>query len=531
MFGIRRSRNVIYVFALFAAVALAGWRGYSLYLEHDRILDDARAAAALSAQSAVASLERSLDIADLLGEDVRAHIAMAGGLGVIPPADLQRYVAARALSTSMKDYVLVVDQAGQPLVLSERPRPPPVNFSDRAWFRAHAVKGADSYTGTALRSRLGRSVVYTDSKRLTQNGAFAGVVDIAIDAPGIRSSLQRKPGDVVLRLWTADHRLLFSNYMDFDDHGDPIAEQPQAAHAPTLAGVLNPSDPDFVTVSRKASVRPLVATATFRTSEVLAGWDAQVIGGVALFVIAVLVGGLLARLAANLAETDLSARRASESNAQALRGALAQRDLVVKEIHHRVKNSLQLTSSLMQIQAREFENEAVRAAFRQTQQRLFAIGMVHDVLYRDDSKSSINMNSYLTRLCAEMARGNDAERRGITTNLDVDPIELMPEQATPLGLCIVEILMRAYGTAFLPDQTGTITVKLKERAGEIELTVADTGQGFVSPEEAQASLGARLIKTLAAQLHATYECAEGIGGAFRLKFRPAPLTEREAISS
>jgi two-component system, sensor histidine kinase PdtaS len=527
MFGIRRSRNVIYAFALFAAAALAGWRGYSLYVEHNRILKDARVSAAITAQSAVISFERSLDVADLLGEDIRNYIVSAGGLGNVSLPNLQRYIAARARATSMKDYVLIADASGQPIVLSDRAAPQPVNFSDREWFRAHAVRGEDSYIGTALRSRLGRAIIYTDSKRLSQAGTFAGVVDVAIDAPNVRSVSERKPGDAVVTLWTGDHRTILSNFMDFDMHGDPLTLKPSLPERSVIEGVFEPNLSDAIIVSRRSSARPFFATVTLRASEVLAAWDAEVIGSVALFVVAVLLGGLLAKLAANLAETDLNARWALERSTDALRGALAERDLVVKEIHHRVKNSLQLTSSLMQIQAREFENGAVRAAFRQTQQRLFAIGMIHDVLYQDDSKLSINMRSYLSRLAAEIGRGNEAERRGIKTDLDVEPIELMPEQATPLGLCVAEILMRAYGMAFLPDQSGTIGVKLKEKGNDVELTISNSGQGYVSPQEAEVSLGARLIKTLAAQLHATYTSTEGVGAMFKLSFRPLPISERQ----
>ena len=173
-----------------------------------------------------------------------------------------------------------------------------------------------------------------------------------------------------------------------------------------------------------------------------------------LFALAIIVGGLLAKLAADLAETDLRARRAIEDTVSALSAAVAQRDHLLKEIHHRVKNNLQLTSSLIQIQSREFENPAVRDAFKETQQRLIAIGMIHDVLYHDDTKASIDMNGYLTRLSAEIARANEAINRGIRTELNVDSIELMPEQATPLGLVTSEVLINAYKQAYPPDKGG-----------------------------------------------------------------------------
>jgi two-component sensor histidine kinase len=158
----------------------------------------------------------------------------------------------------------------------------------------------------------------------------------------------------------------------------------------------------------------------------------------------------------------------------------------------------------------------VRDAFKETQQRLIAIGMIHDVLYHDDTKVSIDMNGYLTRLSAEIARANEAINRGIRTELNVDPIELMPEQATPLGLVTSEVLINAYRQAYPPDKGGLISIALHDGKGEVELTISSNGKGHELQDSS--ALGGRLVRTLTTQLHGTSAFEDEGNSRFRLTF-------------
>jgi two-component sensor histidine kinase len=460
---------------------------------------------------------RGLDTAELLAQDTRNFIRGKGGLAAVDTVELQRYLASRTAVTSEPDYLMVVDSKGFPVAMSERTRPPHVGLADRAWFKAHARDGRDSYIGETVRSRLGRDILYTYTKTLTgAGGGFAGVVDVGISARDIASTAARLPGQPDKQLWDQG-RLIVSNFMDFDAAGDPLPQKPPFAKMPAgEAGFLKPAESDLLIAYRHDPVRGLLATVTLRRSEILARWNDDVKVGFVLFALALLVGGLLAKLAADLAETDLRARRAIEETVDALSAAVAQRDLLLKEIHHRVKNNLQLTSSLIQIQSREFDNPDVRDAFKETQQRLYAIGMIHDVLYHDDTKASIGMNGYLSRLSSEIARANDAILRGIRTELKVDAIELTPEQATPLGLLASEVLISAYKQAYPPDKGGLIAIALHEAGDKVELTISTNGKGHeLQPETA---LGARLVRTLTAQLHGESGFDAARGGAFRLVF-------------
>lgn len=518
LFNLRRSRNVIYTFAIFAGLALAMWRANTLYQERRDIIDGAKYSALAMARDQVENIDRALDTADLLAEDARVYITQHGGLDAISKPDLQRYLAHRTSVTSAPDYLMAVNKDGVPLVLSERTHVPRVDLGDRAWFKAHSRDGRDAYIGSALRSRLGRNVLYTYSKTLRDaGGAFAGVVDVGISAPYVRPLSARKPGEPLQQLWSSNGRLVISNFMDFDAKGDPVAQKAPFGSAPSgVSGFLKSADPDLILGYRVDTSRGLVATTVLHRSEVLARWEDDVRLGFVLFALALIVGGLLAKLAADLAETDLRARRAIEDTVTALSAAVSQRDHLLKEIHHRVKNNLQLTSSLIQIQSREFENPSVRDAFKETQQRLIAIGMIHDVLYHDDTKASIDMNGYLTRLSAEIARANEAINRGIRTELNVDAIELMPEQATPLGLVTSEILINAYKQAYPPDKGGLISIALHDGHGDVELTISSNGKGHELQDGS--ALGGRLVRTLTTQLRGTSAFDESGNSRFHLTF-------------
>jgi two-component sensor histidine kinase len=142
--------------------------------------------------------------------------------------------------------------------------------------------------------------------------------------------------------------------------------------------------------------------------------------------------------------------------------------------------------------------------------------MIHDVLYHDDTKASIDMNGYLTRLSAEIARANEAINRGIRTELNVDSIELMPEQATPLGLVTSEVLINAYKQAYPPGKGGLISIALHDGHGEVELTISSNGKGHELRDGS--ALGGRLVRTLTTQLRGTSAFDESDKSRFRLTF-------------
>lgn len=519
-FSMRRSRNVIYILALFAALAITIWRAHTLYVERGDLIDAAKAAVVDMAYDTTDSASQAIDNADLLAEDAAIFVRQGGGVAKLEQSELQSYLTRRAVITTAIDSLLVVDKDGNSLAMSEGPKTPKVNISDRRWFKAHAQQGHDTYINPAIRARPTNLIIYTYSKTLKGlDGAFAGVVDVGIGIRNTKKPQERRPGQSIRQLWK-DGRLIFSNFMAFDKNGDMLPQSaPFTGPFPDEAGLVKADDPDLIVGYHVEPVRGLVATVTLRRSEVLARWRENVKIGFVVFSLALLVGGLLTKLAADLAETDRRARHAIEDTVDALSAAVAQRDHLLKEIHHRVKNNLQLTSSLIQIQSREFEHGDVRNAFKETQQRLYAIGMIHDVLYHEENSAAIEIHGYLTRLSAEIGRANEAMVRGIRTELDIPLLELMPDQATPLGLITSEILINAYKQTYPPDKGGLIRIALHEQDREVTLTISTNGTGYEL--QAGTALGGRLVRTLTTQLRGASQFDADAQGAFRLLFRKA----------
>jgi two-component sensor histidine kinase len=261
-----------------------------------------------------------------------------------------------------------------------------------------------------------------------------------------------------------------------------------------------------------------VATVTLPRGEALAAWRRSLNESLLLLAASAMVIGLLASAAARFADQDHRARRQLERTAGELSAALEDKDLLLKEIHHRVKNNLQITSSLIQLQARSFQDPQVRAAFGQTQQRLRSISLLHDVLYNEDASARSDMSVYLAELTREVATAHGADARGVTVRVEADPIRLSPAQVTPLGLSLSEVLTNAFKHAFPEGRTGSILVQARQQDDQVEVTVRDDGAGFEGAPGREGSLGLTLISVLSRQLGGTYSFSSDNGAVFRLTF-------------
>jgi two-component sensor histidine kinase len=520
LLGPARGRNAIYAFALFAAAVLALWRGIALRNERVDLISNAQSTTAIVTRNAVDDIDRALDVAELQLREVQGFITRGGGLARIPPAQLRQFLAKRAEVTAFDENILVADALGNIVATSNGQLAAPANVADRSWFRAHAAAGAAAVVSAVRRDPAMRRIAYHYTPAIPgPDGSFAGLVTVALPASFIAPHAQRALAQPLVSLWLNGSHFLFSNFMTFNAHGDPIPPvTPYQVMPKEQSGLLGDNPGAITAFSKGAPGRHLFATATVQRAEVLQRWHNEVATSLILFLVVVTVGGILARTAASLAEADRRARAALEESTRALTAALGERDILLKEIHHRVKNNLQLTSSLMQIQAQALDNHHVRDAFKETQQRLYAIGIIHDVLYYGATQPAVDMNRYLARLSAEIARDHDAVARGIALHLDVAPVELVAEEATVIGLLTSEILLRAYKHAF-PDQGGQISLGLSEKDGLVALQIAATGHGFSDGVAFEGSLGGRLVRALSGRLHGQYSFDGSERQYFHLTFR------------
>ncbi|HSY38505.1 MAG TPA: histidine kinase dimerization/phosphoacceptor domain -containing protein [Polyangia bacterium] len=211
---------------------------------------------------------------------------------------------------------------------------------------------------------------------------------------------------------------------------------------------------------------------------------------------------------------------------QTVRASLKEKEVLLKEIHHRVKNNLQVISSLLNLQARYLPDPAARAIFSQSQNRVQSIALVHERLYESADLSHVDFGKYLAVLLDNVFDTYDAAGRGIVNVIDVGDVHLTVDVAIPCGLIVNELVTNAIKHAFPNGRTGEIRVSLSESPeGTLNLSVQDDGVGIpagVDPRHT-VSLGLDLVVTFAEQLNAEVTITRTNGTCFGFRFRKLGL--------
>ena len=209
---------------------------------------------------------------------------------------------------------------------------------------------------------------------------------------------------------------------------------------------------------------------------------------------------------------------------EAIRTSLREKETLLKEIHHRVKNNLQVIASLLRLQSRYLKDAESRAIFEESQNRVHSISLVHEKLYRADNLARIDFNDYLVTLTKGLTdswRGTDSP---IHVEVDAEGVQLSVDTAIPCGLIVTELVTNALKHAFPNGSGGNIRVTaLANREGWLKLTVADDGKGL--PEKLDfrksGSLGLELVNSLVRQLGAKLEIRRSPGATFQIEFQHA----------
>jgi PAS domain S-box-containing protein len=221
--------------------------------------------------------------------------------------------------------------------------------------------------------------------------------------------------------------------------------------------------------------------------------------------------------------TDM--READEENrrlADALRQRVREREVLLREIHHRVRNSLQLVSSIVAMHGRTLEGQA-RIALEEAQTRVHSIALVHEKLYESESLADVDFGKYLQELTAMLMHAvgpGDHVRLALT----VGPMTLPLDQAVPCGLVVNELVTNALRHAFVDGRSGTIRIDARiVDDARIEVSVADDGVGLPDSVDLRAprGLGLDLVATLTNQLDAVLVVERERGTAFRFTFARA----------
>ncbi len=207
-----------------------------------------------------------------------------------------------------------------------------------------------------------------------------------------------------------------------------------------------------------------------------------------------------------------------ETANERLRGALAERDVLLREIHHRVKNNMQVIASLLSIQSNSVNRE-LRPYFQDNMQRIRAMARIHESLYASDNLAQVDFAAYLASLCEDLRSSFGARDRVVCT-IEAPPLSFPIDVATPLGLLLNEVISNSLKHGFSDNGRGRIDITIRLNGSEITFLVQDDGAGLPPDLDlaTDRSMGLRLIRILAQQLGATYvfeRPPEG-GALFRL---------------
>ncbi|CAN5808683.1 hypothetical protein BH11MYX4_BH11MYX4_59900 [soil metagenome] len=209
---------------------------------------------------------------------------------------------------------------------------------------------------------------------------------------------------------------------------------------------------------------------------------------------------------------DVTARRRSQA---ALRDSLKEKEVLLQEVQHRVKNNLQVIASLMNLQLRKVDDAAARDALEECRTRVLAIALIHEKLYQSKDSGQVPFSDYTRSLAGQVFHAGGVSRDRIALELDIGNVVLPVHMAIPCGLIINELITNALKHAFPADRAGTVRVELTSGDGKMSVCVKDDGVGLPAGFDLRTSktLGLQLVTTLAEQLHATVEIDGAPGGA------------------
>jgi PAS domain S-box-containing protein len=213
---------------------------------------------------------------------------------------------------------------------------------------------------------------------------------------------------------------------------------------------------------------------------------------------------------------DITDRKTTETR---LYVSLQEKETLLREIHHRVKNNMQIVSSMLSLQAARFNSAEIRHAFMKSQNLIKAMAFVHERLYRTESMAHIDIGSFLRQILNELLHAYG--RQHISFSLQAPPVQLDAEIAVPVALVVTELVTNALKHAFPSDQQGTVSILISPTSrGTVLFTISDDGIGLPEgmDDEHSSPLGLQLVRSLVRQVGGSLEQGAGRGTTFHIEF-------------
>lgn len=229
---------------------------------------------------------------------------------------------------------------------------------------------------------------------------------------------------------------------------------------------------------------------------------------------------------ANIRENKVFEQRINERKAteQAIKHALSEKDILLAEIHHRVKNNLAIIASLFNLQMSTVENEDARSILMESKNRVKSMALIHDRLYKSDNMTDVDFAKYTKELVTEIQYSYPTVSNAVIVNTHISNIQLNVNTAIPCGLILNELLTNCYKYAFDGRSDGVIDIEFTSLGNLLRFVVKDNGVGLKKDYEKGESLGMVVIQSLSEQLDGQFKFTVDNGTKFELRFEQQLLS-------
>lgn len=498
---------MVFVLVLFLGI-LAYFIADGLERTNERLREQSRAASQVLATNAYW-------ISEVANQTLRRVDVAMGPTLAGSAEDIEAVL--QGLPSATEVYV-IDDQANT--VFSTVPGATGVSIRDREYY-ASVRDGAAFYTSPLLVSRITDDLIFVFSKRVVRNGEFAGVVMVSFSgslladfsrtlelSPGSTLSLVRDDGQLMARYPPTTGAVDLSDRPLFTEYLKQSSIGTYDAGASAIDG-----EPRVVSYRRVEDSR-IIAVASVATSHV---WVTllETLATLLLVVSPVLFGLIL------ISWWILRLLVRDADRAKELEASVELNTMLFREIHHRVKNNLASVQALVRMQ------NIPDTAKRDLQSRFAAMAAMHEHIYQHDRYEDIDAHDFIPPVVdqVKMAYGTDTQ-----LVYDIDHVMVDRDHATPLALLLSELATNAFKYAYADDQTGTLSVTLRQRGdGRAMLTVRDDGAGMELQEDAN-SMGMRLIRGVVGQMGGEYSYRNDNGVVFEAELALS-AAGRQAITA
>lgn len=203
---------------------------------------------------------------------------------------------------------------------------------------------------------------------------------------------------------------------------------------------------------------------------------------------------------------------------------IKERELLIKEIHHRVKNNLQIISSFLYLQSQYSHDHKVKQILNTTNNRIKAMAILHEKIYRGDSLNKFSFKSYLEEINRQLFN-HYVQDQSLQLDLDIEDIDISLNRAIPIGLIVNELVTNAVQHAFVGKDSGKLTVEVHSKKSKVTIIIKDDGVGYdIENHDRESSLGLVIVDSLIAQLDGNYEVKVDNGTNYHIEFPKENLT-------